>query len=188
MTLEQNPHNTKKSIKDTIRKKVAPFLVAGFSAFSGGQALATENSPHDSFHDVSNTVTSVESQAILSAEHFSPENYKLVNDFIPTINKVISDFKYTTEKDVTVLDGQMDRALLEVRTCIFDVHKITDKQVASFCSSKVTELQNLMAEYQASKFENDSKLNDALHVRDTLSQFVDRYNAAYEEYTEKSKN
>ena len=99
------------------------------------------------------------------------------------MNNMIADFKYTTEKDQAKLSEKVNASITEIQECITRANKMTDKKSAEFCSSKATEIKNLMAEYRASGFKNEAILNQAILVQNIFSSYIDRYNEAYQLYS-----
>ncbi len=187
MSHEQSPrsasNNDKKSLGSRLRSKITPLVFAGVSSFSAGQALATEAPQLEGLTPRLNIEAVTDVPLPSEAVTFSQENYQTVNSFIPTMNSMIADFKYTIEKDQAKLSEKVDASITEIQECITRANKMTDKKSAEFCSSKATEIKNLMAEYRASGFKNEAILNQAILVQNIFSSYVDRYNEAYQMYS-----
>jgi hypothetical protein len=177
------PNNDKKSLGSRLRSKITPLVFAGVSSFSAGQALATEAPQLEGLTPLLNIEAVTDVPLPSEAVTFSQENYQTVNSFMPTMNNMIADFKYITEKDQAKLSEKVDASITEIQECITRANKMTDKKSAEFCSSKATEIKNLMAEYRASGFKNEAILNQAILVQNIFSSYVDRYNEAYQMYS-----
>ena len=170
----------KNTLRDKIRRKAAPLIVAGISAFVGGNALAKDMD--HSTENIQNTELSTSISIPEKSQTFSPENIAIVNSAVSTINTLIQDFTYSVEKDERALSAKIDDSIFKIQGCISSVEKISNKKLAQACSVNADKIIDLLKDYRASHFTNTQLLAEALHVRDIMQEYTDTYNAAHNEY------